>query len=734
MQACTVFLSSQLPAAISRARETYERLGVHLIAVVFDATGPDAIAPGRYGDHGELEVKSPQSVGIGRELLLRLRLDSDVTSALHQAGLVLLDHLVQARVGEVCVLLPNTTRVPAELSHQLRLATGHDDGALLVGQDNQWIVAAARSTALTYRIAAISSEATTVRPTVYPGDIVIDCELVSDGEATIQTARVADLWHRRSDGVALDRRTRRLLLDALGRAKHIGIGLPPPDPFGTDPAAVDAWLNTIVAGTPSAFPISRYLADIWATRTDLMEQFPTFDTAEHRSAFLEWCQLFGIEEEAIDPLRLPRMPVQPPQLGGNRGKASAGPTGELTLLVAGYLSAALGLGEAARLVAERARGAGLSVATYDYRHRSGSSTTWLDRQPGRQLGGAPSIAVLAVNGSEVARLSNVVGDRLPATTYRIGLWFWEGKVLPPSHAEGLSHVDEVWVTSEFTAAAVRQAIAESTGHEAVTVHVLPLGSTPPADTSGKRAYRRQLGLPDRFLVGFSFDLASTLDRKNPGGLIDAWKFAFPRTSHVTDGPATNAMAPTLVLKTMSGELHPERLAELRAKTAGRTDIVVIDADFSPAQQRRFMASLDAYASLHRSEGYGLLLLESLALGLPTIATGVTGNLAFMTADNSWLVPARETILDKESGVYPAGTVWHEPDLNAAAAALREVVRGGADVRTKTERARLDVASLIDGSAAQAWIVRRLGQIRGTLQHAQTQAQQHAAKNRPRIPG
>ena len=44
------------------------------------------------------------------------------------------------------------------------------------------------------------------------------------------------------------------------------------------------------------------------------------------------------------------------------------------------------------------------------------------------------------------------------------------------------------------------------------------------------------------------------------------------------------------------------------------------------------ASADCFISLHRSEGLGLGMMEAMLLGKPVIATGWSGNLDFMTAD------------------------------------------------------------------------------------------------------
>ena len=138
--------------------------------------------------------------------------------------------------------------------------------------------------------------------------------------------------------------------------------------------------------------------------------------------------------------------------------------------------------------------------------------------------------------------------------------------------------------------------------------------------------------------------------------------------------------------------------------------------FDFREQRAFLRELDVLVSLHRSEGYGLLILEAMAVGTPVVATGATGNLAFMTADNSWLVPATPIRLDHTAGPYPAGSVVHEPDLVAAAALLGDLFgrRNSPELAARVEQARADVRSLADGSAAANWVQHRLADIRSAV--------------------
>jgi len=81
---------------------------------------------------------------------------------------------------------------------------------------------------------------------------------------------------------------------------------------------------------------------------------------------------------------------------------------------------------------------------------------------------------------------------------------------------------------------------------------------------------------------------------------------------------------------------------------------------------------DALVSLHRAEGFGLTLAEAMALGIPSIATGYSGNLEFMPPGSALLIPWERQILTRSAGDYQAGAFWAEPDLQAAAAAMRQL--------------------------------------------------------------
>ena len=60
------------------------------------------------------------------------------------------------------------------------------------------------------------------------------------------------------------------------------------------------------------------------------------------------------------------------------------------------------------------------------------------------------------------------------------------------------------------------------------------------------------------------------------------------------------------------------------------------------------------------------------LGKPVIATGYSGNVDFMTPQNSYLVDYTRVALTEDIDPYPRGAVWAEPDVVHAAIQMRRV--------------------------------------------------------------
>jgi glycosyltransferase involved in cell wall biosynthesis len=275
-----------------------------------------------------------------------------------------------------------------------------------------------------------------------------------------------------------------------------------------------------------------------------------------------------------------------------------------------------------------------------------------------------------VNADQVPHIAAHLGGEKWRRRYNVGFWFWELQEFPRKYLSSFDYFHEVWTGSTFAADALAAV-------SPVPVRRMPLAVDFPAPTGDEvAALRRRLGLdadappagggaggrgsrPFTFL--FVFDYLSQAERKNPLGVVEAFRRAFAPGDPVR-----------LVLKTINRELFPEHAARLESAAAG-LPVRFLDEYLTQHEVHTLTASCDAYVSLHRSEGFGLTLAEAMALGKPLIATDYGGSADFTTVGGSFPVPYRLVEIAANDGPYPAGALWADPDLDAAADAMRRVV-------------------------------------------------------------
>jgi Glycosyl transferases group 1 len=344
----------------------------------------------------------------------------------------------------------------------------------------------------------------------------------------------------------------------------------------------------------------------------------------------------------------------------------------------GFLRNTLGLAEAARLYVEALSGGGLPVSTtaisadLPVDPATGKTVKRTD-QPyeDRRAAAAPVFNLACMNGDHLTHLVRAAGEQILGGRPTIGHWAWETDVVPPSWFEGFKYVEEIWVNSTF--------VAENLGRVApVPVVVVPQAVVVPEPAGVELPVARD----GRFTFLFMLDFFSTLRRKNALGLVDA----FTRAFRPGEGPR-------LLLKTINAQFRRQERDELSSRIADRPDIELIDGVLDPLQKTALVARADCYVSLHRSEGFGLTLAESMALGTPVIATGYSGNMDFTTPQNSYLVDWTPTLVGPDCDIYPHDGRWAEPDLDHAAELMRRVWARQDEARAKAERARVDIERL-----------------------------------------
>ncbi|MDV6014550.1 FkbM family methyltransferase [Haloechinothrix sp. LS1_15] len=474
------------------------------------------------------------------------------------------------------------------------------------------------------------------------------------------------------DGTPISVTMRRLYRSAWIAAERTG-DPPPPHAFGSDGGrALQDWLTTPADAAQRAAGLHRLALSVWHSRADLRAAFPD-PYGVHAEGFRYWCATSGVAENVLAEWAAPaaRPEISAPEAG-------------LGVNLAGYLTAALGVGELGRLVRHALDEAGIDVTPVIERPQAPHQPT-VNRSPATARARFP-VTLLAINADQTRHvLYN--NPELAHDRYVIGLWSWELDEFPPDQHVAFEHVDEIWTISEFC----RRAIAE---HAPVAVRTLPV----PVRDPGQVSYReRDPAAPTRFL--FTFDFNSVAERKNPWAVVTAFREAFARTANAR-----------LVIKASNAAAHPHSAERLRLHIADDERIELIESHLDDAALDALYRDSDCYVSLHRSEGFGLTVAEAMIRGLPVIATDYGGTAEFITPACGWPIDYRLVPVGEGNHPYPPQAMWAEPDLDAAAAAMRQVAEDPVGARERGAAAREHIRRTSSTAGTARWLRAELDRV------------------------
>ena len=282
--------------------------------------------------------------------------------------------------------------------------------------------------------------------------------------------------------------------------------------------------------------------------------------------------------------------------------------------------------------------------------------------------------------------------------YNIGVWLWELEEIPNYWLPILDYVDEVWAPSEFIGNAMRKVTKKP-------VTVIPYGVTAPYDMKIGREY---FGLSeDDFLVLIMYDSNSYASRKNPGAAIDAFREAFGQKPEGVK----------LVIKISNPK--PEDIGFVEERMGGSDGYVLITDRMDKKKLNSLIRLCDVYLSLHRAEGFGLVIAEAMRLGTPVVATNWSSNTEFMTEESTCPVDYK---LIPVNGAYQFDNGkmrWADPDTHQATAYLRRLKEDPDYRRQKAEAGQQYIIQRLSPKACAENIRERMKEIRkitGTPRH------------------
>lgn len=333
--------------------------------------------------------------------------------------------------------------------------------------------------------------------------------------------------------------------------------------------------------------------------------------------------------------------------------------------VIGHFGSSSGLGNTTRLFIDVLISNGFCVVGLDVDYHSGVESTLKSKIPVvtkvDDLPDGLNLIVVAIQLLPVLWLRRFPGLLHPRFI-NVGLVFWELAVVPQAWKPSLQLFDAIIVCSHF----VRQAleVALPTVPTIYAEHPLQLNIA----TIRASNLRSSLGLLDSdFVVMSSFDLRSDFSRKNPLAVLDAFELAFP------DLPEAR-----LVIKAngaQSADKQNSVVARILARAQSDRRIVLISKTLPYEEVMALYMACDVYISLHRAEGLGLGPMEAMAMGKLVIATGYSGNMTYMTQQNSVpvtykLIEPAQTGWQYRKRFVGEGAAWAEADQLSAVRGLQ----------------------------------------------------------------
>lgn len=217
----------------------------------------------------------------------------------------------------------------------------------------------------------------------------------------------------------------------------------------------------------------------------------------------------------------------------------------------------------------------------------------------------------------------------------VGYLVCESSVLNQAYFKAATAVDEIWTCSQYCAGV----LAQLNKPVKVIPHYAETFSTAFSNNENPK-----------FLVAFNAD--SRVLRKNPVRAIEAIRLACPKAD--------------VVVKCYN--LQPSLEGWIRREGAG-LNLTFVKHKLTSQQLYELYVGCDILVSLHSAEGFGLHLLEAMALGKCVVGSAWGGNLEFMNEGNSFLVECNEVDSDDN---YFLGT-WGYPKLDSSVAAVKAAV-------------------------------------------------------------
>lgn len=245
--------------------------------------------------------------------------------------------------------------------------------------------------------------------------------------------------------------------------------------------------------------------------------------------------------------------------------------------------------------------------------------------------------------------------------YKIGYTMLEVNGLPEEWVRQCNRMDEVWVPSTFNAETFYNSGVRT------PIHIIPLGVDPNFFNPSIRS--------SRFSEKFTFlSVFEWGERKAPAEMLQTFANEFAHDDVLlvckinNIDPAVNVRA----------EIRNLNLKHVKSK------IIIIENQNLPVYMLGSLyRSVDCFVLPTRGEGWGMPILESMACGIPVIATDWSAQRDFLNAHTGFPIRVKRLVPAIAKCPYYTNFQWAEPDFEHLAHIMRGVYENQQSVKERS---------------------------------------------------
>ncbi|WP_100614782.1 glycosyltransferase family 4 protein [Confluentibacter citreus] len=317
----------------------------------------------------------------------------------------------------------------------------------------------------------------------------------------------------------------------------------------------------------------------------------------------------------------------------------------LGLNVVGYTDAMSGLGEAVRLNIQAAEKLDIPLNIINYEKVKYESSY--------QYSFPYTINLVQISLNDLDRFFSVIDPGFFNDRYTILFLIWESEYIPQNLKKNINLFNEIWTASTYC----KDLFQNVFNGPIITVpHPVEVNLKPVQNQNALTLFDK-----NKFSFLFIFSYHSSIERKNPFFLMEAFSKAFGNNDNVE-----------LIIKTVGAEKFKKSERHLHRFISDKKNIKIINADMNKNSVNHLINDCDCYVSMHHSEGFGLTLAEAMCLGKPAVATNYSGNTEFMNENNSFLVDYELGFIMNPDINFSSKTLWANPIMEHAIKKLKEV--------------------------------------------------------------